>query len=155
MFNPNSARPIGTRKFEEHVLDVMTSHYYEYQIPGSGIPKDLSGERLWKSEPETDPYDNLVIAVIAVAVSDYVDAYARREQAKAEGDIKGETLWDSRCIELENDFFHQYDETEMVFEMLLNTIRRPDGLLDMQKNCMKRYYRYMEEARKNQVRTEQ
>lgn len=159
MFNPNSVRPIGTRKFEEHVIDVMTSHYYEYQIPGNGKPKHLKagGKWIWKSEPEKDPYDNLVIAVVTLAVLDYVEAYSRRESAKLTGDSRGETLWGSRCIELENEFFHEHDLTEAVFEAVLNNIKNPDVLHDMQVNGLKRYNRFMREMCKgvSELRDEQ
>lgn len=120
-FNPYSVRPIGQPKFEEHMLDVLTSAHYQRMIPyEDDLQKEAAcGSTIWKSEQEVQADDALITAVTGLAVLDYIEWWEKRECAKTAGDYGAEVLCNSRCLDLENGFFRQYEVTEDIFEELL------------------------------------
>lgn len=143
-FNPYSIRPIGQPKFEDHMLDVYTSAYYHRQVPyQDDLQKEAAyGEPLWKSEQEVSPDEALIIAVTGQAVLDYIDCWEKREIAKQCDDHGQEVLFNSRCLDLENDFFRRYEVTEDLFDELLyqlHTAWSIDWLRSSIRSCYKRF----------------
>lgn len=124
MFNPYTTRPIGSKKYEEHLLDVMTSAYFQNKINDDDDLLKLAeyGQRLWFNEIEEDPYETLAIAVTVQAVIDYIQYYTNWKKAQSKYDEGQEVLWHSRMIQIENEFFRQYDITETAFEQLLKIL---------------------------------
>lgn len=127
MFNPYSIRPIGSKKFEDHVLDIMTSQYY-YNEPYNKCDEDLiklasSGSNIWKSSPSYDPFEQLAIAVTVQAVIDYIHNYKKWKEAVYNCDYKLETLYHSYMLDSENNFFRCYSATELVFDKLLKELQ--------------------------------
>ena len=134
MFNAYAVRPIGSARFEEHLLDIMTSRQY------AGLPRgqeDFSrftpaGSRLYHSVRTLDPGDLLVTAVAGQSVCDYLLYYVLRKIAEIEGNPGNYVLYDSRCLDLENGFFRKSLVMETLFEELLRRLHKgedPEELL--------------------------
>lgn len=140
-FHPYSVRPIGKKVFEDYLLDLFSSLHYRHQIPyEDDIQKEAAyGERIWKSEPEKYPEEALITAVVGQAVLDYIECWQRREKAKHDGDYGLEVLFNSRCLEMENDFFREYDLTEGLFNELLYQLY-DTWSVNWLKGCIKRNY---------------
>ena len=134
MFNAYAVRPIGSARFEEHLLDIMTSRHYAGLSRGQ---EDLSriapaGTRLYHSAGTQDPGDLLVTAVAGQSVCDYLLFYVQRRIAELEGNPGNYVLYDSRCLDLENGFFRKSLVMETLFEELLRLLHSgedPEGLL--------------------------
>lgn len=128
-FNPYSVRPIGSEQFEEHLQDCYVSAFYHYQLPVSHEdPKKLAvyGEKMWHSADAYDPWLELVFAITAQAVIDYIKAWRSWQKAKADFNIGYETLWHSQMLRIENEYFRKYDAVEPVFEKLLDILQKAD-----------------------------
>ena len=120
MFNSYSVRPVGSKRFEEHIQDIMVSRYYER---GEENETDLCidhAEAPWGSSRTVmdDGWDRLTAAVISLAILDYTDAYMHKVHCQQTGDDAHYWVWESRCIELENFFFKE-NELDYIFEGVL------------------------------------
>ena len=124
MFNPYSTRPIGSPQYEDHLLDVMTSKHYLYQIPCDDDLEKLAnyGEKIWKSEQEIDPMEKLAMAVTIQAVVDYINYYKKWRHAIHEHNSRFEVYYHSYMLDLENNFFRKYEITESAFDKLLKLL---------------------------------
>ena len=72
-------RGIGSERYEDYLLDIMTEQYYWREDNREMLKPDISdclkqgGHGIWKSLEEQDPYELLAFAVVRQAVEDYVD----------------------------------------------------------------------------------
>ena len=122
MFNPYSCRPIGSNRFEEHLLDVQASQYYATELP-EGKTEDAwrlcegSHAPWYREDPKEDPWTNLYWAIVISAFIDYLEHYEK----KITTDPNKPSYWiyESRCISLENDFFRKSETLESYFDRLL------------------------------------
>ena len=124
-FNPYEVRPIGSDKFEEHLQDIYVSEYYRNQLPADDEdPLKLAayGTKIWRSEPAYDPWIELIFAVTAQAVVDYIEAYKHWKRAQEKDDIGAEVMWHSRMLQMENEYFRSYEITEILFDKLLKML---------------------------------
>lgn len=145
MFNPYSVRPIGEPRYEDHLLDVFSRNFYEQAVPyEDDLKKEAGyGERLYKSEQPPSTDEIFVIAVIGQAVLDYVDNWEQREIAKLCGDLGREVLFNSRCLEIENEFFHQYDLTEDLFDRLLYELHAARSVDELKDQLKRKHTKFM------------
>lgn len=76
----------GTEDYMEYLNDVFTSIHYDRKIPYEDdlLKEAPYGSRLWKSEPEHDPWELLAAAVISHAAKDYVQAVVSGDERGAE-----------------------------------------------------------------------
>lgn len=122
MFNPFQCRPIGSGRFEEHLKDVQTSKYYETEIPKEKM------ETAWHScenchlpwhedDGKEEPWANLYWAIVINAFIDYLDEYERKISCHAHD--KDFWIHESRCIQMENDYFRTNDDLEWIFDQML------------------------------------
>lgn len=72
----------GTEDYMEYLNDVFTSIHYDRKIPYEDdlLKEAPYGSRLWKSEPEHDPWELLAAAVISHAAKDYVEACMDKDE---------------------------------------------------------------------------
>lgn len=126
MFNPYSCRPVGSARFEEHLKDVQTRQFYD-----TACPKEESMDNLWQLcegshlpwyeyDPKEDPYMNLMWAIVICTIIDYLDAYAQKLELGI-SDPKY-WIWESRCIQLENEYFRKNPTLEVIFDKLLQAV---------------------------------
>ena len=158
-FNPYSTRPVGSKQFEEHIQDIYVSKYYD-QIPESDkdiIKQALHGQIMWRNDPNYTleaPWENLIIAVTVQAVIDYVDMYAKWKKAISEEKLGFEVLYHSRMLQLENEFFRQYEMTERAFDKLLTMLSNDEyspakhSAGYIARKIYKNYFAYKEKERK-------
>ena len=128
MFNPYACRPIGTKRFEEHLKDVQTERYYatEMTTKTDDIPETemICGKPPWKTDIRHDNngWQNLATAIFVLTILDYLDCYLKRNHALRE-DLQGKyTLYESYCLELENEYFRVDPYREMIFDKLLYAV---------------------------------
>lgn len=124
-FNPYEVRPIGSDKFEEHLQDICVSEYYRNRLPADDEdPLKLAayGTKIWRSEPAYDPWIELMFAVTAQAVVDYIEAYKHWKKAQEKDDMGAEVMWHSRMLQMENEYFRSYEITEILFDKLLKML---------------------------------
>lgn len=124
MFNPYSVRPIGSNKFEQHIQDLHVAAYYDNTIVDNDDLEKIAvyGEKIWKSEPENDPFEHLIIAMTVQAAIEYAQYYFLWKKAQKQGDLGKEVLYHSYMLAEENDFFRKYEITEKVFDKLLKIL---------------------------------
>ena len=72
----------GTEDYMEYLNDVFTAIHYDREIPYEDdlLKEAPYGSRLWKSEPEHDPWELLAAAVISHAAKDYVEACMDKDE---------------------------------------------------------------------------
>lgn len=127
MFNPYFARPIGSERFEKHLLTLM--------VQGNELQKeaaDLVAEipytlRLMEHDPVNwDPIDEgwrlLGLSIYAMAISDYLQEYEMRLRLEDEGRYSYAEVHESRCLTLENEYFRTTDDGEIMIDCLLREI---------------------------------
>lgn len=138
-------RPIGKPPFESHLLDIFSSIYWHRQIPyEDDLQKEAAyGSPIWKSEPEIPEDMALITAVTGLAVLDYIEWWEKRECAKLAGDSGREVLCDSRCLDLENDFFRQYAVTEEIFEELLYRLHTAWSAEEVRRQIKRNYTHFI------------
>lgn len=114
----------------EHLNDLFTDIYYDRIVPYEDDLKSEAayGERIWKSDPEVDPWESLALAVISGAVIDYVDAYI-------DGDVLGMAML--------KKWFRQNEFTANILSETEQIVRRaeeePYGL-SLLRMRMRRYW---------------
>ena len=116
MFNPYSVRPIGSKKYEDHLLDVFSSMHYRWQLPEEPLKLPIHGEHIWKNGEDEDPWESLCIAVTVQAIVDYIDYFRRWREAQHQCNDGREVYYHSKMLELENDFFRTNEAVEHAFD---------------------------------------
>lgn len=132
MFNPYYARPIGTEKFEKHLLSLMvegieTEKTAREALPEiKVVPRVMPGERK-RGDPVDDCWRDLNTAVLTLAIIDYLRAY--RYKLKYEDSTHPQALvWFSRCVEMENGYFRKDGDREQLFDAILDKIHAANYL---------------------------
>lgn len=104
---------ITSKQYEERLNDIATAAYYDQQVPYNEEPGHEAqyGHRLWKSDPDVDPWERLAAAVVSGAVRDYIlccidvdearDEFERYRAKKERDAVAG---WFKRNEFLENVF---------------------------------------------------
>lgn len=148
MFNPYAVRPIGSQKFEEHLKDIQTSKWYEFDYGKDTEVQDcmfLHGYLPWDTagnDPFEAPWRKLWIVIVVMAIQDYLEFYQKRNACLFEDDEPGYQVWESKCLDLENNFFRKGDFTEIIFDKLLTGICWMGG--DEIHACQKRMNRLLQ-----------
>ncbi len=125
MFNPFYARPIGSERFERHLLTLMLESDEKRKAADEAVPVLPVNLRVdpcvrahgWN--PDRDGWYALKAAIEASAVADYLDCYIRRLQREARGDDAGAYVWQCRCITLENEYFRKDEELSALLDSIL------------------------------------
>lgn len=127
MFNPYHARPIGSEQFENHLLTVMTEKFYTQQQAREAIPeypvipRAMPGESSWKMDPIDRCWNDLNTAILAMALVDYLDSYARKLKA-ADAHSPKEWVHFSRCAVIENEYLRQDEDRAALLDAILDEI---------------------------------
>lgn len=122
MFNPYRVRPIGSPQFEEHLmtLTAIAEEKREEDQALIGYPIILRAERKQMGyDPMQDGWYRLYATIIAVACVDYLESYECRLRYESDGDFARAEVFESRCIEMENHYFRQDEELELLLDVML------------------------------------
>lgn len=112
-----TVRKVESEQYADYLKDVFTKEYYDNLLPCENDPA-LTGSLLWKSEKELDPFEQLAMAVISLAVKDYVQAIASAEYAKRRWGNNGVPfVYEHRKQEIEKFF------TENELDAILNRLQ--------------------------------
>lgn len=126
MFNPYSVRPIGSTKYEEYLMDIQTAHYYGFPEWWHGEDTPIHEEGLYAKadipKPDDSPWTQLMTAIIASSMLDYCEFYRRKLCAMRKNNMKEFTLWESRCLELENEYFRFHPGLGDILDKLLSFV---------------------------------
>lgn len=153
MFNPYTVRPIGSERYNNHLLDVFTRKYYENNY--ADCDEDLEklaiyGHPIWKSEKPYDPFERLIIAVLVQAICDYIDAYHKRQKAEEDFRDGDYVLYNSYCLRLENEYFRVNEFTENIFDKLLYELHQSKDAKDVGLYISRNYEKYMQKCGKDE-----
>ena len=127
MFNPYHARPIGSEKFEKHLLTLMTEKFYTQQMAREAlpetpvVPRAMPGESPWKMDPIDECWNDLNTAVLSLALLDYLDAYEMK-LIKADSHSPKEWVFFSKCAVLENEYFRLDEDRSALLDAILSEI---------------------------------
>ncbi len=106
-----TVRAVDSEQYADYLKDVFTKEYYDNLLPCENDPS-LTGSLLWKSEEEVEPWERLAMAVISLAVKDYIDATLDAEYAKKRWGSYGVPFWyERRRKEIEKFFVENGLET--------------------------------------------
>ena len=127
MFNPYHARPIGSEKFEKHLLTLMIEAVEMDELAKEAIPKYrliLSASQNEKSEydPIMEGYKALYIAIVSQAVYDYLEEYEMRLKLEGEGKDDRAYVHECRCLTLENEFFRDEGDKSDLLDCVLRYV---------------------------------
>ena len=126
MFNPYNCRPVGSRRFEEHLKDVQASQWYASEFMGDREENLYrlceNSHKPWHQEDaKEDPWTNLVVAIVIDALLDYLDEYEKK--IKTDSNRPSYWIHESHCISLENDYFRKGGPMlEMLFDKMLKHV---------------------------------
>lgn len=151
MFNPYSVRPIGSARFERHLMDIQTRCYYDAFLPADEdlAVMNIHAREPWRQPDCSDPWKNLFTAIWAITVIDYLEYYLKRNEALRREDDAHYSVYESRCIQLENFFFRVDDFGSNLFDrMLYNVCWMGDREIEACIRRMKKVLRWSSEARK-------
>lgn len=113
-------RAVDSEQYADYLKDVFTKEYYDNMLPCEDDPA-LTGSLLWKSEEEVSPWGQLAMAVISLAVKDYIDAALDAEYAKKRwGSIP---YWYERRKQEIEKFFVE-NELDIIINRLQYEIRK-------------------------------
>ena len=131
MFNPYGVRPIGSRRFEEHLNEVARICAVKEEEKRSMIPvlptryQADPDERRWRPDPMNAGWEMLHTAIIARALVDYLEAYAYAIEFEDNHDYRAD-VYMSRCLTLENEYFRQDENLEAMFDYILRHVCHRD-----------------------------
>ena len=127
MFNPYHARPIGSEKFEKHLLTLMIEAVELDEVAREAIPKyplilTASQNERTEYDPIMEGYKALRTAILAQAVFDYLEEYEKRLKLEDDGRDSSAYVHECRCLTLENEFFREDDEGSDVLDTVLREV---------------------------------
>lgn len=127
MFNPYGVRPIGSEKFENHLLTLMVKGFETQQAAKEALPEyPVVPKAEYQDKTEFDPilegYKALSAAIIAQAVSDYLEEYAVRLKLEDEGRDSLAYVHECRCLTLENEYFRVNGENSALLDGILREV---------------------------------
>lgn len=117
-----TVRAVDSEQYADYLNDVFTKEYYENMLPCENDPA-LTGSLLWKSEKEVEPWERLAMAVISLAVKDYIAAMADFEHAKKRWGSYGVPFWYERRKQEIEKFFVE-NELETILNRIQYEIRK-------------------------------
>ena len=127
MFNPYHARPIGSEKFEKHLLTLMVEGFETQKAAKEALPEipicPLSAhQERAEFDPIMEGYKALAYAVLAQAISDYLDEYAARIRLEDEDRYSAAYVHECRCLTLENEYFRVDGESSALLDGILREV---------------------------------
>lgn len=127
MFNPYHARPIGSDKFLNHLLSLMTEREEirnEEKEALPEIPVHLRMEPVGQTayDPITEGYKALAMAILAQAIWDYLNEYEQRMKLEDEDRYARAYVHECRCLTLENEYFRDDDEHSALLDGILHYV---------------------------------
>ena len=133
MFNPYYARPIGSEKFEKHLLTLMIEGFETQKAAREAIPQyPVTYHAVPGEYPRFDPidegYKKLAFAVYALAIYDYLDSYEmmlHREYDAGDHD-PFYMVYKSRCLVLENEYFRVDEDRSAMLDLILREVCHKD-----------------------------
>jgi len=133
MFNPYYARPIGSEKFEKHLLTLMIEGFETQKAARETIPeypvtyRAVPGNRL-RFDPIDEGYKKLAFAVYTLAIYDYLDNYEKMLEREYDfSDLDAAyTVFKSRCLELENEYFRIDEDRSAMLDLILREVCHKD-----------------------------
>ena len=143
VFNPYRVRPIGSAQFENHLLTLMVEgierekevreYIPEYPVIPRRAPEDDS--------PYYDPiekgYKMLEYAILCQAVFDYLTEYEKRIAYEDRDDPRA-LVSESRCLQIENEYFRQDPDKGDLLDMILRHVCHQDIPLQARLNRIRR-----------------
>ena len=133
MFNPYYARPIGSEKFENHLLALMIEGFETQKAARELIPQYPITYRAAPGDypvfnPIDEGYRKLAFAVYALAIYDYLDNYEMMLQVEYDRDDLDAafTVFKSRCLELENKYFRVDEDRSAMLDLILREVCHKD-----------------------------
>ena len=132
MFNPYYARPIGSDKFLNHLLSLMTEREEIRNEERDALPEiPVRPRAMYEPTTTFDPimegYKALAYAVLAQAISDYLTEYEARLRCEDEEQYSKAYVHECRCLTLENEYFRDEDEHSALLDGVLHyVIHNPD-----------------------------
>lgn len=127
MFNPYYARPIGSDKFLNHLLTLMTERQEIRNEEHEALPEIPVHPRAeFKPSTAYDPimegWKALDLAITAQAIQDYLDCYEKRIEYEDKHWIPTAYVWECRCLTLENEFFRIDPDRSALLDGVLNYV---------------------------------
>lgn len=128
MFNPYHARPIGSDKFLNHMLALMTERDEIRKEELEAVPKlpihpqKEHEEQPVYFDPIMDGYRALANAILAQAIFDYLDEYEMRLKLEHDGYDNRAYVHECRCLTLENEYFRDDDEKSALLDCILRYV---------------------------------
>ena len=130
MFNPFFARPIGSDRFEQHLVTQMLMAEEKTSMEKEALPEirlvlHTISEQSANYDPINEGYKALAIAVFARALADYLYNYAWCLKFHDDNDPK-EWVHFSRCVVLENEYFRTDPKWADIFNYVIKNVVRKD-----------------------------
>lgn len=133
MFNPYHVRPIGSEKFEKHLLTLMIEGFETQKAAREAIPQYPVTYRAAPVDypvfnPIDEGYKKLDFAIYTLAIYDYLDNYENMlERENVSGDLDAAyTVYKSRCLELENEYFRIDEDRSGMLDLILREVCHKD-----------------------------
>lgn len=133
MFNPYHARPIGSEKFENHLLTLMIEGIETQKASLEAIPQypvtyHAAPDECPRFDPIDEGYKKLAFAVYALAIYDYLDNYEKMlERDNIGGDLDAAYMvYKSRCLALENEYFRIDEDRSAMLDLILRKVCHKD-----------------------------
>lgn len=142
MFNPFHARPIGSDRFLNHLLSLMTEreeirNEEREALPEIPVHLRMEPDKKTAYDPINEGYKALALAILAQAISDYLDEYEQRLIWEDEDQYARAYVHECRCLTLENEYFRDDEEHSALLDGILHyVIHNPDdhGKLQYRKS---------------------
>ena len=130
MFNPFYARPIGSDRFEQHLLTEMCRAKEQENMEKEALPDvklilHAVPEMSSGSDPVDEGYKALAVAIFARALADYLLEYAWCLKMHNDNDPR-EWVHFSRCVVLENEYFRTDPKRAEIFNYVIKNVVRKD-----------------------------
>lgn len=135
MFNTYAVRPIGSETFLEHLKDIQVRSFYDTVFPFNAAA-EVHGTVPWGSHDASNPYVCLATAIIANAMLEYLHYYKQKEHFLDIHDDRMYWAYNSRCIQMENDYFRRNKTLERLFDLLLENVCW-EGIYEIER-CQRR-----------------
>jgi len=146
MFNPYGARPIGSKQFERHLIEMMRTGIEKQEEVRANIPEipvvyrvDPT-ERHTRIDPVDEAYKRLALAILCSAIEDYIYEYECRIRLEDNGNFPKAFVHECRCMTIENEYFRIDDERSAILDGILRNIihNEEDTKLQYRLDRMKR-----------------
>ena len=150
MFNPYFARPIGSDRFEQHLLTLMTQAEEKKSMEKDSFPEvklilSVRHEKPAEYDPVDAGWKALDTAIFAQALVDYLLNYAYMLKFHDDSDPK-EWVHFSRCVDMENTYFRTDPDKARIFDYILVNVVRKDFYIQDRIRTIKDFARKIEYA---------